>query len=763
MAAHALGARAFDERVGRIALRPHQAVVVPALRHRLLAHGGVLLADATGLGKTYVALAVAQGTRAPLVVAPAALRTMWRESAGRAGLEPPAFLGVEALSRGAGPAEPPGLVIVDEAHHVRTPGTRRHGALRSIAASTPVLLLSATPVHNAVHDLAALCSLFLGDAAYELSLAELQQHVVRRHPRDVPGAVRMPEVRPPERLAVAHDDDRLGQLASIPAPVPPLDGGAAQALCTMSLVRAWCSSDAALAATVRRRLATAHALMAALEAGEHPTRHQLRAWTYADGALQLALPGIVLSPLSLAGTNRGAAAARAQLLDAVRQHAAGLAELLAVQAGGNRNDARRAEQLRLVAKRHPGERVLAFSHSAHTVRALFRELRDLPGLCALTGAGAEIASGRIARDEALARFAAGSRAANAPDADPAGRGPATPDPGAASRLRRGQVTMLLATDLLSEGLNLQHASVVVHLDQPWTAARLEQRVGRLARPGSARERVHVYAIASPASGEALLRVDERLRRKLGVATMAIGAPGTGAPLLPLVESEGAAAEPSEVECRERVRTLLEGFASEARAPVDAPLQHHAPIVAAVAAPCAGWIACLHEPGSPAFLLASMGGGPRTEACAVAAALALATGEDRPPGAASLAAARAQLGAWWRSHAAARLVGAPGLVLSPGQRAGLRRLDAMLGRFRRHERAPFALPAALARSALTRPPSARRDAQLAALAASPDDADWLAAVAALGGRDEPRAVSRGALEPPVVALLLLAVEEAPATA
>ena len=46
------------------------------------------------------------------------------------------------------------------------------------------------------------------------------------------------------------------------------------------------------------------------------------------------------------------------------------------------------------------------------------------------------------------------------------------------------VDLLIATDLLSEGLNLQDASVVVHLDLPWTAARLTQRIGRVWRVGA---------------------------------------------------------------------------------------------------------------------------------------------------------------------------------------------------------------------------------------------------------------------------------------
>ena len=46
--------------------------------------------------------------------------------------------------------------------------------------------------------------------------------------------------------------------------------------------------------------------------------------------------------------------------------------------------------------------------------------------------------------------------------------------------------LFLATDAGGVGLNLQHASVVVNLDQPWNPAVLEQRIGRVHRLGQHR-------------------------------------------------------------------------------------------------------------------------------------------------------------------------------------------------------------------------------------------------------------------------------------
>ncbi len=56
---------------------------------------------------------------------------------------------------------------------------------------------------------------------------------------------------------------------------------------------------------------------------------------------------------------------------------------------------------------------------------------------------------------------------------------------------RGDVRILLATDVASQGLNLhQSARWIIHLDLPWNPIRIEQRAGRVDRMGQTRD-VHV--------------------------------------------------------------------------------------------------------------------------------------------------------------------------------------------------------------------------------------------------------------------------------
>ncbi len=60
------------------------------------------------------------------------------------------------------------------------------------------------------------------------------------------------------------------------------------------------------------------------------------------------------------------------------------------------------------------------------------------------------------------------------------------------RFCAGEFPVLCLSRIGQEGHNLQNSSVICHLDLPWVPTGLEQRVGRAARPGSARGWVQTY-------------------------------------------------------------------------------------------------------------------------------------------------------------------------------------------------------------------------------------------------------------------------------
>lgn len=82
------------------------------------------------------------------------------------------------------------------------------------------------------------------------------------------------------------------------------------------------------------------------------------------------------------------------------------------------------------------------------------------------------------------------------------------------------VRIVFCSDAASEGLNLQAARVLINVDVPWTPARLEQRIGRVARLGQLADEVDIYNIWYPNSVEA--KMYHRIQNRLKGVNIAIG-------------------------------------------------------------------------------------------------------------------------------------------------------------------------------------------------------------------------------------------------
>lgn len=686
--------------LGTIRLRPHQRLAVARVTEALARHGGCLLADDVGRGKTFVALAVAQHWKRPLVVVPASLRITWRRAMERACV-PCDMVTHEALSRGALPPVEPDGIIVDESHRFRSPHARRHAALARLSAYSPILLLSATPLQNRGRDLAAQLAFFLGGSAYRDDEPSLARHVIR----SAEGADdTLPVVAPPAWLETGSDDGAvLRAILALPPPGRPFDAGDAGALRTIGLVRAWASSRAALASALRRRMRAVTALEQCAANGLSPGRRDLRAWHGEDGDVQLVLAPLLISRVDSDGGRA--------LLAATAAERAGLERLAAVLRGAPDADAARVAALRRLRAHHAGERILVFSEFARTVRALYALFRADHEVGLLTATEARIASGRLSREALLQRFA------------PAGQGAREPS-------RRERVTLLFATDLLSEGMNLQDASVVVHLDLPWNPARLAQRLGRIRRPGGAAV-VHSYLMAPPATTDLLLRVDARLRAKLARAEQAIGRTLDVMPPLTASRALGAASTCGATNgsvvgvSAESLGAVANRVASWRRAARNRRRPRDRAPVAAAICDDSGWLAALDD----GRLLARAGASSVNTGTAVAVAVERAGGRARAAGAGESVRALEEATEWLRREALTLACGMTGDA-SPLDAEIERRIARALARVPRHSRAHMLESAGHLRGALGRPRSLGAERELQSLMTAyvddaRSDAEWLA--------------------------------------
>ena len=89
--------------------------------------------------------------------------------------------------------------------------------------------------------------------------------------------------------------------------------------------------------------------------------------------------------------------------------------------------------------------------------------------------------------------------------------------------------LMLSTDVLAEGQNLQQAGRVINFDLPWNPMRIVQRNGRVDRIGSPHKLVHLYTFFPDRALDEMLDLEATLRRKIAQANAAVGTEGAVLP------------------------------------------------------------------------------------------------------------------------------------------------------------------------------------------------------------------------------------------
>lgn len=463
-------------------LRPGQRVTARRALAALDDFGGALVADRTGSGKTYVALAVASVWKRdpPVCLVPSALTEQWQRTACELNVRVTIWTH-ERASRGALPRGP-GMVIIDESHRFRNRSTRRYASVAPWLVGQRALLLSATPLVNRMADLCAQLALAVRDDALAglgvtslraLADVDVLPAPVGRVLLASPSAAGIPaRIVRHERPGRACDRVLSGLDRLVLSRSPPI-----ATLIRGVLHRAAASSPAALAgALTRYRLLLQHAADAR-EAGTILARAELRGWIGAIAEQTVlwplvtpdaADPDLLIEDLPWLRRAEGTARTRALAHD--------------------------PRSRRLASIVSDGKRTLIFTSSRETAIWL-RDRLGTSGVAWCTGNRAGIGRTRLPRRAVLAAFG----------------------PGASSVARP---SVLVATDVAAEGLDLQGAERVVHYDLPWTPMRLEQREGRVARLGSAATTVEVIRFDPPSRLDARLRQSEALHRKSTLPTRA---------------------------------------------------------------------------------------------------------------------------------------------------------------------------------------------------------------------------------------------------
>ena len=167
-------------------------------------------------------------------------------------------------------------------------------------------------------------------------------------------------------------------------------------------------------------------------------------------------------------------------------------------------DAKLDSLYQLIAKKHPDKKVIVFTQFADTVRYLTTQLRarGVARLAGVTGSS-EDPTGYAWRFSPVSNRNDNNK-------------------GNSAFKPENELRVLIATDVLSEGQNLQDANIIVNFDLPWAIIRLIQRAGRVDRIGQKSDKILCYSFL-PADGvENLINLRSRVRQRLHENSEVVG-------------------------------------------------------------------------------------------------------------------------------------------------------------------------------------------------------------------------------------------------
>ncbi len=151
----------------------------------------------------------------------------------------------------------------------------------------------------------------------------------------------------------------------------------------------------------------------------------------------------------------------------------------------------------LLKNKHGNEKVLIFTQYSDTANYVYRQLkkRGIQNVDRVTG-------GMMNPTATVERFSPLSNNASISASD--------------------ELRVLVATDVLSEGQNLQDSHIVVNFDLPWAIIRLIQRAGRVDRIGQEAKEIYCYSFF-PADGvEAVINLRSRLNDRINENASIVG-------------------------------------------------------------------------------------------------------------------------------------------------------------------------------------------------------------------------------------------------
>lgn len=478
-------------------LAKYQEGVVSSVLRSLMEHDGAFLVASTGLGKTVIASHVAAYLRmqneidSALVVCPAGLREVWRRSMRAARITSVEFSyhtltrtdndsNLPALEHELRQLNPQSLIILDESHRLRNEeanggdlrlsNERIQKAVREKGAK--VMLLTATPYGKDFSEVESQLNLL---PIPKQSITTELGFAVETNVWQANNLAELPDLPPctvlttPDVVRHFGEQDENGENFVV---FSPTDRRYFPRRIYLRTIKYENPFDDFLADLLESKL-----LYKKIDRHETAAQHELPLFPAIEGerlALQEAMflhqfcsspaeVNEVCNQLEKGGYNYEFAK-QEELSTFIRSH-----RPLVKHAGIPKNDPKLGSLVQIIRDAN-GQKIVIFCEYHATAQTLKEGLKKL------------IADLKV------------ETTVKAPDLDVLLRNfaPVANEVLPEERNIKEEIQVLIATRSMSEGFNMQDASILVNYDLPWTVLQLAQRMGRILRPWSQPRDVTIY-------------------------------------------------------------------------------------------------------------------------------------------------------------------------------------------------------------------------------------------------------------------------------
>lgn len=510
-------------------------------------YNGVIIADSVGLGKTYVAKGLLKyfslQNKNVLIISPGSLKNMWRyessdldlninvitqEKIGKKGISSAAIQNVETI-------------IIDEAHNFRNQNANRYKELIKVTMGKKIVQLTATPINNSIYDLYNILTLFLkeDDFKKEFGIARLKDifkdydnkkdevsnilnEVMIRRSRtfirnkygnsDRALYIKNQELKFPTRklkkisysISDLYGENIYNEIANIieNLNLPIISEeflSEGQQFYNKSLVKTiflkrFESSVEAFRNSIMKQLKYCDLLLDSMEAGYLLLKKEVMDELNSDN-FEI---DVNVTKVELSNYNGNLN----ELVDQIKIDKQNLSEIIKlIKSIDNEKDIKLQTLKNHLRLNNNTKKLLIFTQFKDTARYLFKYLRDND-----FGIVAELDSQNNynnKKEELVAQFA--------PKANPSMFNP-----------DNSEIDILITTDILSEGQNLQDCNTIINYDLTWNPVRIIQREGRIDRITTNHDEIYIYNFIPDDKLDSILNLTQRLAKKIEYINETIG-------------------------------------------------------------------------------------------------------------------------------------------------------------------------------------------------------------------------------------------------